>query len=62
MKIKIERLKSGFYCVFVNGSWVNASLESLEAAKKYASYIMEAENKYQNSVNRFSNISLEVCC
>lgn len=35
MKIEIKKLTSGFWSVWVNGDWVEASLPSKEAAREY---------------------------
>ena len=62
MKIKITKLPSGFYCVWVDGNWINASYRSLDDAKRFVDHIVQTENKKQNAVNRFVNIGIEVCC
>lgn len=62
MKIKIEKLPSGFYVVRVNGIWIDASLATLETAKEKANAFIAAENKRQNARNSFSNITLEIAC
>lgn len=59
MKIKIEKLKSGFYCVRVNGEWVDAACGSLEMTKAKANEIVQAANERQNKRNLFTNISIE---
>ena len=60
MKIKIERLPSGFYCVRVNGQWIDAASANLEQAKAKANEVIQAVNKRQNKRNLFTNISLEI--
>lgn len=35
MKIEIRKLRSGFWSVWVNGEWVEASLPTEESARKY---------------------------
>ena len=62
MNITVSQLKSGFYCVWINGCWINASLASLEEAKRYVNAIVEAENRNQNAANRFSNIAVLYDC
>ena len=59
MKIKIERLPSGFYCVRVNGQWIDAASANLEQAKAKANEIVQAANERQNKRNLFTNISIE---
>lgn len=58
MTIKIEKLPSGFYCVRVNGVWVDAASGSLEMAKAKANEIIQRENNRQNARNVFTNINL----
>ena len=62
MKIKIEKLPSGFYVVRVNDVWIDASSATLETAKEKANTFIAAENKRQNARNSFSNITLEIAC
>ena len=45
MNITIEKLPSGFYCVWVNGKWVNAACSSLTMAKAIANDIINSENE-----------------
>ena len=59
MKIKIERLPSGFYCVRVNGQWIDAASANLEQAKAKANEVIQRENERQNKRNLFTNISIE---
>lgn len=59
MKIKIERLPSGFYCVRVNGQWVDAASANMEQAKAKANEVIQRENDRQNKRNLFTNISIE---
>ena len=35
MQIEIRKLRSGFWSVWVNGDWVEASLPNEEAAREY---------------------------
>ena len=35
MKIEIRKLRSGFWSVWVDGDWVEASLPNEESARKY---------------------------
>lgn len=60
MSITIEKLPSGFYCVWVNGKWVNAACSSLTMAKAIANDIINSENERQNKQNLFTNISLNI--
>ena len=60
MNITIEKLPSGFYCVWVNSKWVNASCSSLKMAKAIANDIINSENERQNKQNLFTNISLAI--
>ena len=45
MTIEIEKLTSGFYAVFVDGVWINASFISYDAAKAFADNYRKANDK-----------------
>lgn len=60
MKIKIEKLPSGFYCVRVNSRWIDASSATLEQAEEKARKIIESENRKQNKRKCFTNIELKI--
>lgn len=59
MKIEIKRLPSGFYCVRVDGQWIDAASANLEQAKAKANEVIQRENDRQNKRNLFTNISIE---
>lgn len=59
MKITIDQLPSGFYCVRVNGKWIDAASATKERAKKIVDDIVRKENARQNNRNLFTNISVE---
>ena len=46
--IRIEKLKSGFYCVWIDGEWVNAALASEPAAKEFAKTRTESHKQKEN--------------
>ena len=43
--IEVKKLPSGFYAVFVNGSFVNAALPSADAAQAFADEIAKGAKK-----------------
>lgn len=43
MKIEIKKLTSGYWSVWVNGDWVEASLPNEEAAREYVRTVYERE-------------------
>lgn len=59
MKITVEKLPSNFYCVRVNGEWIDAASATKERAQKIINEIVQRENKRQNKHNVFTNISVE---
>ena len=59
MKITVNKLPSGFYCVCVNGKWIDAASATKERAQKIVNEIVQRENKRQNKHNVFTNISVE---
>lgn len=59
MKITVDRLPSGFYCVRVNGQWIDAASGTRERAKKIVYDIVRKENTRQCKRNVFTNISVE---
>lgn len=46
--IRIEKLKSGFYCVWIGEEWVNAALASEPAAKEFAKTWTESRKQKEN--------------
>ena len=46
--IRIEKLKSGFYCVWIDGEWVNAALASEPAAKEFAKTWTKSHKQKEN--------------
>lgn len=59
MIITVNKLPSGFYCVRVNGEWIDAASATKERAKKIVDDIVCKENARQNNRNLFTNISVE---
>lgn len=59
MKITVDKLPSNFYCIRVNGEWIDAASATKERAQKIINDIIRRENKRQNKHNVFTNISVE---
>ena len=59
MKITVDKLPSGCYCVRVNGTWIDAASGTRERAQKIVDSIVRKENIRQNKKNLFTNISVE---
>lgn len=43
MKIEIKKLTSGFWSVWIDGDWVEASLPNEESAQKYVKEVYGVE-------------------